>query len=431
MKMHLRFLSLLACLLVPAIVYAADGPSVVKIVKTEKGFQLERNGKPFFIKGGCGDKRHLEQLVACGGNSIRFNEPKDLDKVQRLGLTAIVDLGLPPVRLGADYGDAKFLAEQTKRVKEEVLKWKDHPAVLLWELGNEAELKAPKDARIKVWKALNDMAKMVKELDPNHPVIAVIASPQQSNLSELNEFCPNIDAVGINVYLGALSLPEAVAKQGWKRPYIVTEFGPRGHWEIGKTPWGLPIEDSSSDKTDLYSKAYAHAVEGRPTCLGSYVFMWGQKQEKTHTWYGMFLPDGSRLGAVDVMIKAWTGKWPEIRCPVIGPKKIQVTLDDGKPAPKQNIYQPGQKVRCTLDASDPQDLPLKITWDVRDDASNHPSDGGDYEPPVPPIDGSVVSSEKSEAVIQLPKKPGNYRIYGYATNPKGSAATVNLPIQVK
>jgi hypothetical protein len=220
-------------------------------------------------------------------------------------------------------------------------------------------------------------------------------------------------------------------RQGWTRPWLVTEFGPRGHWEVPKTPWKLPIEDSSTEKADLYLKGYRQAIAAQPACLGSYVFLWGQKQEKTHTWYGMFLREGNRLGAVDAMTMAWTGKWPENRCPQIGPQKIQVRIEGQQEPPRQNVFQREQRLRTTVDASDPEGEPLVIKWDLRIDVSDNRSTGGDFEPATPPIAGAVVSSETSDAVIQLPKKEGNYRIFVYAFDPKGSAATANLPIQVK
>ena len=36
----------------------------------------------------------------------------------------------------------------------------------------------------------------------------------------------------------------------------------------------------------------------------------GQQKKTTSTWYGMFLPTGERLGAVDAMSYAWNGKFP-------------------------------------------------------------------------------------------------------------------------
>ena len=87
-----------------------------------------------------------------------------------------------------------------------------------------------------------------------------------------------------------------------------TEFGPRGHWQVEKTAWKLPIEDNCSQKADFYRQAYEHAVQGQLNCLGAFVFHWDQHHEKTHTWYAMFLEDGSHTEAVDVMTFLWSGK---------------------------------------------------------------------------------------------------------------------------
>ena len=44
---------------------------------------------------------------------------------------------------------------------------------------------------------------------------------------------------------------------GFTRPYIVTEFGPFGFWEVGSTAWKAPIEPSSTEKAQVYLKNYA------------------------------------------------------------------------------------------------------------------------------------------------------------------------------
>jgi hypothetical protein len=427
----MKLLTPLIFVLLAAVSGAAGAPSEVKIVPKDSGYELRRNGEPYYIKGVCGGSQ-LEELVAAGGNSIRTYGPGGaLDQAQQRGLTVLLGLNVGKPRQGFNYADAARVAQQLERARADVLKAKDHPALLMWALGNESELGASAEDRLKVWKAINEMAEMIKQVDGRHPVITVLANLQGDKLREMDQYCPALDAVGINAYGAMLRLPEEVARQGFKRPWLVTEFGPRGHWEVPKTAWNIPIEDSSTEKAELYLKAYRHAIAGQPNCLGSYVFLWGQKQEKTHTWYGMFLPDGRRLDPVDAMTMAWTGHWPANRCPQIGPKKITLRVEGAKEDDTQHMFAKGARLRCTVDVSDPEGDPLTIQWDLRLDVGDNPSTGGDREPPTPPIAGAVVSSEKNEAVLQLPDQEGKYRIFVYASDPQRSTATANVPILLR
>lgn len=407
---------------------AAEAPSVVRIERTAQGgFQLLRNGKPYFINGGA--MRHIDVLLAAGGNSVRSWGPStDLDALHKAGLTIQFGLPVGKPRQGFDYSDKERTAKQIETAVGLVKKFKDHPALLVWALGNESELNASQPDRVKLWQVIEEMAKAVKQADPNHPVITVLAGT--GRLDEVLQYCPSLDAIGINTYGGMMKLPEQVEAKGWKKAYIVTEFGPRGHWEVAKTAWGLPIEDSSTEKADFYLKAYQHAVQNRPQCLGSYVFLWGQKQEKTHTWYGMFLPDGSPTGAIDSMTFAWTGKWPANRAPRTGPGKFSVTAETGATG-QENVFLPGAKLRCKVSVTDPDGDAVKVSWDLRVDVSDNPGQGGDREPDSAPIDGAVLSSSGDDAVIQVPAKSGNYRIFVYARDPGGKVATANVPIRVQ
>ena len=65
------------------------------------------------------------------------------------------------------------MTRQYESVKRAVMQYKDHPAVLLWGLGNEME--DPEGKNLGVWKAINELAVMVKGLDPDHPTMTVIA----------------------------------------------------------------------------------------------------------------------------------------------------------------------------------------------------------------------------------------------------------------
>ena len=408
-----------------------EAPSVVKIVKTEKGFELLRNGAHYFING-AGGSRYLDTLVKYGGNSIRTwsSSQRVLDKAHEKGLSVCMGLRMRKPRKGFDYTDKEVIRKQLDRVRRQVLRFKGHPSLLMWGIGNEVEHHASKEQRIRVWKAINETAKMIKQIDTNHPVITVIAGTGGGKLRELKQYCPALDAVGINSYGKLPSVPQQVQYQGWDKAYLVTEFGPRGWWEVDRTEWNLPIEDTSAEKAKFYYHAYQEGIKSSPNCLGSYVFLWGDKQEKTHTWFNLFLPDGSPTEVVDAMSRAWTGDWPGNRAPTIGPDKVKVRPAGANEGTK-HIFPTNSKLHCEVDTFDPDGDEMIVKWDLRIDVSDNPSTGGDHEEATPPIEGAVVSSDGSRAVIQTPKREGKYRIFVYVYDDNGSAATANVPILVK
>src|ERR1019366_5841307 len=397
--------------------------SSVKIVNTGDGYRLLRNGQAYLTKGAVGAV-HLQELAAAGGNAIRAGTGS-LDQAQALGLTVLADLPFAEQRAGFSYEDQAAVDRQRDQIRQIVLRFKDHPALLAWAAGNELEINTTPVERVALWKEMNQVARMIHQIDPAHPVITPVGDAYRRMLSELNQYCPDLDAVGLNSYADMLTLPEDIAKQGWTRPYWVTEFGPRGHWQVQKTAWKLPIEDNSSQKADFYRRAYEHAVQGQPNCLGSFVFHWDQHHEKTHTWYGMFLEDGSRTESVDVMTFLWNGKWPANRAPRVGPAAIARTGAQG-PA----VVAPGSVVDFRFDVSSPSPEALRISWDLRKDVSGNPNVGGDHEEPTPPIDGAIVSSHGDRASVRIPGE-GVYRLFAYARDGHGGAATANLPLLAK
>ncbi len=209
---------------------------------------------------------------------------------------------------------------------------------------------------------------------------------------------------------------------GFHRPYVVTEFGPPGPWEVAKTAWNAPIEPTSTQKADAYLTNFQQAIGSQPGhCLGSYAFLWGDKVEATPTWFGMLLPSGERLGAVDAMTYAWTNQWPAHRAPLLA--RIEAPALD-KP------LAPGAEFTADAKATDPDGNPLFARWEVRAEIGDRKS-GGDAEALPPAHPEAFVESQGLQGTFRAPETPGAYRLYIYIYDGKGGAATGNICFYVK
>ena len=398
------------------------------IVKQENNnWQLIRNGLPYFVKG-AGGSGHLKQLVACGGNSIRTWDSKDgnkiLDSAQKYGLTVLMGLGVTPERHGFSYDDEAAVKKQFEQTKAEVLRLKDYPALLAWGIGNELNLdyKNPK-----VWKAVNDIAVMIHELDPNHPATTVLAGINKREVDYIKATGKDLDFLSVNTYGGLATLPKEIISAGWDGPYMVTEWGPTGHWECLQTPWKSAIEETSSEKAAVYKTRYEYGVEkDKATCMGSYVFLWGQKQERTPTWYGLFTEAGEESEVINVIQYLWTGSWPANKAPHI------YSLQLNKQKATDNIYlKPGASLPVTAMITDPENDKLIYRWEILPEPVNL-SQGGDHEDSPSPVKNAFTNNRNNGTVtMRAPLKAGAYRVFVYATDGHNNVATANIPFYIK
>lgn len=419
MNRYLAGIALLILLPVPG----SAAPPVVRVVKEGDGYRLERDGTPYLIKG-AGGEGSPELLAKLGGNSVRTwgtdNLDKRLDEAHKQGISVAVGIWFGHERHGFNYNDADQVAGQLESVKQAVLRYKDHPAVLLWGLGNEMEGYAKGD-NAAIWSVINNAATLVKKLDPNHPTMTVIAEIGGDRVKNIHRLCPDVDIVGINCYGGVATLPERYRQAGGEKPYIVTEFGPPGVWETKKNAWGSAPEFTSTEKATYYRKGYESAVLGsKGLCLGSYAFTWGAKQEATATWFGILLPDGTRLGAADTLSELWTGKPLANRCPEIKSLKL---VGDGE-------VEPGATIEATLDASDPDNDPRDVKWLLQREAVALGT-GGDAEEAPPTFPEAIIKADAKRAEVRMPKEGGPYRLFATVRDGKGGAAVGNVQLRVK
>lgn len=236
----------------------------------------------------------------------------------------------------------------------------------------------------------------------------------------MNEHAPHLDFVGINTYGGIFNLRPSLPEMGWKRPWLVTEWGAQGFWERPKRPWGAALEQTSSEKAAMMNRAYAEVIAPAGACLGSYAFVWGWKYEGTVSWFGLLTDSGETTAGVDVLEKSWTGRDPVNSAPAVG------SLEN---VPAAEIA-PLTKFTATLSASDAEGDPLTWRWALLPEQGNH--DAGRVQPMPSPVAGTVESPATEEKVtVTAPASPGHYRLQVWVTDGRGHAATASAPLAVK
>lgn len=416
------------CLLViTAVGQEKEGPIKVELKQENGAWQLYRGGEPYYIKG-VGGQVHLDKAVEYGANSVRTwgvgEAVNILDEAHAKGLSVLFGLWVGCERQGFDYDDAKGVQAQLEGFTEVVKAYKDHPAILMWGIGNETDLFY---SDFKVWNAINDIAKMIHEIDPNHPTMTVTAGFDVAEVQLIKERAPHIDVYGVNTYAALIGIDKEMRSFGWEKPYVITEWGPSGHWEVAKTDWGVPIEQTSAEKAASYKKRYEQGIANDPEmCIGSYVFLWGQKQETTPTWYGVFLEDGTETEVTDVLQYVWSGSYPENRAPT-----IEAVTIAGLEA-NQSIYlQPGKYYEMKVRASDLNGDPLSYRWEMLPESRDIKS-GGDAESKPEPVNiKTKESSDPSVLIFRAPAKEGPYRLFVYVSDGKGKSAVANVPFYAK
>ena len=393
----------------------------VEIVPTEDGgFQLLRDGAPYFIKG-AGGSSDLGRLAEIGANSIRTwgSDQWDtaLEHASAHGLTVLAGLWMVQERQGFDYQDAAAVAAQEQAHKEAVLAHLDRPEILMWSIGNEVEIEG---TDLAVWDSIERLAAWIKSVDPHRPVMTVTAYPAAETLQAIRTRAPSIDILGINAYAPIARLDEQLARH-WGGPYIVAEWGPNGQWEVDKTPWGAVMEPSSTEKAQDYRKRHRFIAQS-PRCLGGYAFYWGQKTEATLTWFGVKLEDGRELDSLEALREIWSGTPADPGTPAIRSIHLdQLVASDGP------VFNTRQSIAAAVHVDNPQSV-RSVQWELTHDEHRPPA-GGDPEPR--PIT-ELLRDTGTTLGLTLPSlQSGMFRLYVYVEGASGRVATANIPFLIQ
>ena len=404
---------------------AQVGPRHVDVVRDGAGFSLALDGEPYRILG-AGAKAHFPLLKSSGANSIRLwstGKANLLDSALRYDMTVTLGLYVRPERTGMDYNDEYAVRSQIEQLKSEVLKFKDHPALLVWGIGNEMDLRY---ANFKVWETIEEIAAFIHEVDPHHPTMTVIAGFDPSKSYMIRTHCPSVDILGVNAYGSIENLPLNIRRFNWEKPYIVTEWGVNGPFEARMTGWKAKIEPPGGVKAEQRKRRYFELIDAdREQCLGSYCFLWGQKQESTATWHGMFTHDGRPTDAVDAMHYCWTGSWPEHRAPSV----MDIELN-GIGWRKDHVVSANVPLTLQIDCPLCQDQDVELTLRLFPEAFTNKI-GGDIQERPEEMNIQIVSSDASSMTLVSPNVLGAYRVFAFVQNSHHQVSVANVPFLVE
>jgi hypothetical protein len=263
-----------------------------------------------------------------------------LDNAEAEGLKVLLGLWMEHGRDGAEGdGNLNYVNHEVRkqRQKEGILKdvarYKDHPALLGWGVGNEVILNiASEEQKVAYATYLEDVVQEIKQMDPNHLVMSV--SAWTISVPYWEKYTPSLDAYGINAYgPGAGAIPRALKEAGASKLYLVTEFGPRGAWDSGKDEFGVPTMPTDVEKYDHIANGWQEWVVATQSqgARGGFVFNFGDDWAPTSIWLDFYVK-GMKRPAYWATREAFTRQKPEVALQnfdgrMVSPKTVSAVVN--------------------------------------------------------------------------------------------------------
>ncbi|MEV6283693.1 discoidin domain-containing protein [Kribbella sp. NPDC051770] len=398
-----------------------QGNGTVQVAGSQGNWRLLVNGQPWQVKGltwgpaAADAPQHLPQLKSIGVNTVRTwgtdaSSKPLFDSAAANGMRVIAGYWLQPGGGPGSGGCVNYVTDTTykQNMLGEIRRWtteyKDHPGVLLWNVGNESVLGLQncysgaelETQRIEYAKFVNEGAKAIHAIDPNHPVTSTDA--WTGAWPYFKQYSPDLDLLAVNSYGNVCQVKQDWINGGYTKPYILTEGGPAGEWEVPNDANGVPNEPTDLQKRDGYLQAWNCITGHTGVALGATLFHYGNENDFGAVWFNI-APGGEKRLSYYAIRQAYGGPAGGNTPPVITGMSLSRTTD--VPA--------GGTISVNVAVSDPDGDPLTHEFKV----------GGKY------IDnsGSLVttpSSGNGPFTVTVPQRLGVWKLYDYVRDGKGN-----------
>ena len=403
------------------------GPSVVKVTGTQGNWQLQVNGAPYQLKGltygppQAAADGYMRDLHNMGVNTIRIwgvddaNTPALLNRAAQQGIKVVVGHWL---NQGADYvNDTAYKNAVKTEIVNRVNALKNNPGVLMWDVGNEviltmqdhglpaAEVEA---RRVGYAKFVDEVAVAIHAADPNHPVTSTDA--YTGAWPYYKQYSPHLDLLAVNSYGAIGNVYNDWVAGGYTKPYIVTEAGPSGEWEVPNDVNGVPTEPTDLQKRAGYTNSW-NTINAHPAvALGATEFHYGLENDFGGVWLNTFTGGWRRLGYHSLK-QAYTGQ----ASPNTPPEITSMTVSN------QTAVPAGGTFTVNAGATDPQGDLIRYNLMYSDKYIS----GGTGLTNV-----SFTDNGNGSFTVKAPGQLGVWKVYVYAFDGQGNVGIEQKSIKV-
>ncbi|MGA5113540.1 discoidin domain-containing protein [Streptomyces pseudogriseolus] len=413
---------------------APPATGAVEVTGSQGNWQLTVGGQPYTVKGltwgpAIADApKYLPDVKSMGVNTIRTwgtdggTKPL-LDSAAANGLKVVNGFWLQPGGGPGSGGCVNYVTDTAYKntMLTEFTKWveayRNHPATLMWNVGNEsvlglqncysgAELEAQRNAYTGF---VNDVAKKIHSIDPDHPVTSTDAWTGAWPYYQRN--APDLDLYSMNSYGDICGVREDWEQGGYTKPYLITEGGPAGEWEVPDDANGVPDEPTDVQKAEGYTKAWNCVTGHRGVALGATLFHYGTEHDFGGIWFNL-LPDGLKRLSYYAVKRAYTATAGNDNTP---PVVSALAVSPASSAPA------GGEFTVRADVRDPDGDPITYKIFLSGNYAN-----GDKRL----VEASWRSTGNGTFAVRAPEKLGVWKVYLQAEDGRGNAGIETKSVKV-
>ncbi|WIB63755.1 discoidin domain-containing protein [Curtobacterium sp. MCBD17_040] len=389
----------------------------VHVTGTQGHWQLAVDGKPYVVKGvtfgpaNAQAATSMPDIAAMGANTVRTwgtdsSSGQLFDAAAANGLHVVAGLWLDQ---NADYAtNTSYESSTLASIQATVTAYRSKPGLLMWDVGNEVMIGQSETERVAYAKYVEQVAKAIHAIDPNHPVTSTDA--WTGAWAYYAKYAPDLDLYAVNTYNGISGVKQAWASGGYSKPYLVTETGPAGSWEVADDANGIPRQPTDTAAAQAYTNAWSDIVGDPGVALGATMFNYGTENDEPGVWLNLRTDGLKRLGYYAVE-RAYRGSATGNTPPVI--QSLTLTPSTGAA--------PGSFIAVSAPATDPDGDP--ITYQVWETSKY--IDGNAAMQQV-----SATSTGAGTLRISAPSTAGVWKIAVYALDGHGNVGIETGSVRV-